>query len=144
MIRTNDPEYIRSIFCHPAIYPHVCEDTDPSADEWAPTIDGQVVYLRPPEGGACFLFHPHTRHVWEVHSAVLPEYRGRSLSYVRACADWLRQNTSCKCLLTRIPKGNVAAFCLARAVGMQKTGVLPASFLNNGQWLDQSELTMRI
>ena len=144
MIRTTDPDYIRSVFTHPSIYPHVTEDGDPPASEWEPTVNEQTIYLRPEEGGACFLFHPHTRIVWEVHSAVLPDYRGKSLDYVKACAEWLRQNTTCKCLLTRIPKGNVAAFGLARAVGMNKTGTIPKSFLKRGLLLDQSLLTMEI
>ena len=144
MIRTTDRDYIRSVFTHEAVYPYITEDGDPPANEWEPVVNEHTIYLRPEEGGACFLFHPHTRHVWEVHSAVLPDNRDRSLSYVKACAEWLRQNTTCKCLLTRIPRGNVPALCLARAVGMQKTGVLPASFLKDGEWLDQSELTMRI
>jgi RimJ/RimL family protein N-acetyltransferase len=144
LIRTTDREYIRSVFTHPSIYPFVSEDHDPPADKWEPVVNEHAIYLRPEEGGACFLFHPHTRIVWEVHSAVLPEYREHSLEYVTACAEWLRQNTPCKCLLTRIPKGNVRARRLAEAVGMRLQGILPNSFLKDGRLIDQAILTMEI
>ena len=144
MIRTTDREYIRSVFTHPAIYPHVCDDFNADPGAWEPVITGDVVYLRPEDGGACFLFHPHSRVLWEVHSAVLPEYRNHSLEYVKACAAWLQANTTCKCLMTLVPEGNYRARRLAEAVGMRLTGTLPNSFLKGGALVDQALLTMEI
>ena len=144
MIRATDREYIRSVFTHPAIYPHICDDFAVAPEAWEPALSEEVIYLRPEEGGACFLFHPHTRVLWEVHSAVLPERRGQSLEYVTACAAWLKANTTCKCLMTLVPKGNHRARRLAEAVGMRLTGILPSSFLKGGALVDQALLTMEI
>ena len=144
MIRTADREYIRSVFTHPAIYPHICDDFTTDSETWEPVIADEICYLRPEEGGACFMFHPHTRVLWEVHSAVLPENRDRSLEYVKSCAAWLRVNTTCKCLMTLVPGGNFRARRLAEAVGMRLTGILPSSFLKGGALVDQALLTMEI
>ena len=144
MIRTTDREYIRSVFTHPAIYPHVCDDYAVAPEVWEPALSEDVVYLRPEEGGACFLIHPHSRVMWEVHSAVLPDARSRSLEYANGVATWLAANTECKCLTTLVPEGNVPAYALARRAGMKRVGVLPRSFMKGGRLLDQTILAMEL
>ena len=143
MIRTTDREYIRSVFTHPAIYPHVSDDYAPPPEVWEPPIEG-AAYLRPEEGGACFMVHPHNRVMWEVHSAVLPEFRGKSKEYAEGVVRWVAQNTPCKCFTTLVPEGNAPALALAKSVGLKPVGVFPRSFMKGGRLLDQTILAMEL
>ena len=144
MIRTTDREYIRSVFTHPAIYPYVSDDYAPAAEAWEPILVDEVIYLRPEEGGACFLIHPHTRVMWEVHSAVLPEFRAKSKEYAAGVVRWVAENTTCKCFTTLVPDGNVPALGLAKSVGLKPVGVFPKSFMKGGRLLDQTILAMEL
>lgn len=144
MIRTTDREYIRSVFTHPAIWTHVSDDHAPAPEKWEPILSNEVVYLRPEEGGACFMVHPHSRVMWEVHSAVLPEFRAKSKEYASGVVRWVAQNTPCKCFTTLVPDGNVPALALAKSVGLKPVGVFPKSFLKGGRLLDQTILAMEL
>ena len=144
MIRTTDREYIRSVFTHPAIYPHVCDDYAPKAEAWEPVLSEDVIYLRPEEGGACFMVHPHNRVMWEVHSAVLPEFRNKSKEYAAGVVRWVAQHTPCRCFTTLVPEGNVPALGLAKSVGFKPVGVFPQSFMKGGRLIDQTILAMEL
>jgi hypothetical protein len=143
LIRTADREYIRSVFTHPAIWPHVSDDYA-TPEAWEPILTDDVAYLRPEEGGACFMVHPHSRVMWEVHSAVLPEFRAKSREYAIGVVRWVAQHTPCKCFTTLVPDGNVPALALAKAVGFKPVGTYPRSFMKGGRLLDQTILAMEL
>lgn len=144
MIRTEDKEYIKSVFCHPEVYSSLVDDFSPKNEEYQPVVIPEVTYLRPEEGGACFMFVPHNQSMWEIHSAVLPDHRKHSLKYVNECREWLKQNTNCKTVITLVPEGNYPAHALAERAGMQKVGIIPKSIQKGGKLLNQTLLSMEL
>ena len=144
MIRTEDVEYIRSVFTHPKVYPYISDDSSPPAESFEPVIRPDVHYIRPEDGGACFMYHPHSSVMWEVHSAVLPEFRSRSHEFASGSVRWMAENTKAKCLITHVPAGNDAAMRLALSVGFLLVGIVPKSYLKSGVLLDQALLSMEL
>lgn len=141
---TTDAERIRSVFTHPAIWPHIGDDNSPDAADWEPIIGNGVVYLMPDDDLACFMLHAHTSAHWEVHSGVLPEYRRESVALVRAGLEWMRQNTDAQVISTYVPRGNFAAAALAKACGFVKVGTVPKSIVRKGIATDQTIYAMEL
>jgi hypothetical protein len=142
--QVTDPERIRSVFCHPAIWPHVGDDNSPAPQDWIPPVVDGVVFLMPDDDSACFMLHAHTSAHWEVHSAVLPEHRGNSVVLVLSGLDWMRENTKAQVISTYVPRGNFAAAALAKYSGFQRIGVVPKSIVRNGMPVDQTLYAMEL
>lgn len=69
------------------------------------------------EHGA-MVFHPHQPGFYECHTAVLPPGRGRwTLDFVRACLFWIFSRTDAIEIVTKVPKGNLPARALVKAIG---------------------------
>lgn len=144
MNRVSDAGLIRSVMAHPDIWPHIGDDYSGQAEDWMPVIHDSIVYLMPDDRGACFMLHPHSVTLWEVHSAVLPAFRGHSVGYTKAIVKWLSENTQCRHLMTLIPQGNFRARRLAEAAGMVQEGLFPRSFMKGGELIDQAVFGMEI
>lgn len=144
MRKVTDAVRIKSVFCHPAIWPFVGDDFSPSPDEWSPPLCDGVVFLMPDDNSACFMLVAHTRLHWEVHSGVLPEYRNRSVSIVSFGLEWMRTHTDARVISTYVPRGNFAAAALAKACGFEKVGIVPQSIQRDGKPVDQTLYAVRL
>lgn len=130
---------IRGVATHPKIWPYISDDYCEAPEDFCP--DPTTLYLGAFAGEACvgiFAYHSHGRVVAEVHSCMVPEWRGHIA--IRAARDSLAyvfDTTDTKKVITHVPNYNRAALRFAEAVGMTREGVNRASFLKNGILYDQ-------
>jgi hypothetical protein len=129
--RIIDADYIKSILKHPSIWPFAMDDAV-DKDTWEPPLAAINHWLMPDGGGALFLTYPHDATLWEAHSAVLPERRTQTVELYRQAFEYVRQNTSCKCLIGKIASGNYRARRAAEAAGMKFIGTLPKACRRRG------------
>ncbi len=142
-----DLGYVNGVMRHPSIYPHISDDLCPKAKDftaepmlWSP----QAIFLRPVIegfGAGVFLFHPWNSVTYEVHSCVLPGFRGKlSVEASVRAAEYMFKNTGCRKIVTQVPAWNRAAYALAHRAGFRAEGVNRKSFLRNGILYDQALL----
>lgn len=138
--RIADREYIRGIFTHPDVWPWVCDDTA-NPDDFEPLIHDSVAYLAPEQDGfpmGCLMLQSVNAVTLELHSALLPAYRGKhTLDVFRALVVYLpRVFPSAKYLRTWVPAYNRPALLAARRVGFVERGVEPLAYLKHGALCD--------
>ena len=86
--------------------------------------------------GACISFEPRTSVLWEVHAAVLPQWRGiNSVVWGKQAAAWMRINTPCRCI--EAYAYNSSSDALLKRIGFKRIGTLPKSKLRGGVLVDQ-------
>lgn len=115
--RTFSAERINAIANHPAILPWVSPnaDSDRGLDLTAAIADTANIVLDGEHGAMMFAFLQSG--LYEVHTMIRPEGRGQwGLSFVRDCLKWMFCQTGAVELMTRVPKGNLAAKALVRAI----------------------------
>lgn len=88
---------------HPEISPYVRDDRTQGAIDLAPLNTSENVFLRVAVGNVDAGFAVLVRHggIFEMHSGVLPEFRGSTtLAMGRAVIDWARNQLCCEELTT--------------------------------------------
>lgn len=139
--RTFDIDTIKSIVCHRDIYDFISDDYSPIVDDYSPIIDDSIYWLLIKNSGVLcglFMIHPINGITGEVHTCVLPDYRGsKTILYTKNLFDWVFKNTQFKKIITHVPSFNRAALVLAEKSGMAKEGINRLSFLKNSQIYDQ-------
>lgn len=138
--RTHDMELVRGILAHPAIWPHIHDD---SVTEPGPIDHPGFFWMLVDEEGPAgvFLLHAHNAVCFEVHTCLLPRIWGpKAKEAADLCLGWMVENTPCQKMITHVPEGNVLALRFARKVGFAHEGVNRKSFLKNGELLDQQVL----
>lgn len=143
MIRTGDGAHIRAVMADAGIWPLVCDD-GASPEDWQPAGGEHVHWVRSEDGGALFLTYPLNRTLWEVHIAVLPDFRDRTTGYIRDFAQYARENTQAACLLGFIPADNAPCLRAARAAGFKVTGSAPHSWRRLGRLIDMTIVTLEL
>ena len=140
----SDNETIKGIYADKSVWPFVTDDgaLDIQAINFTDALNNQGVYFIIVEDNnkpvGIFLFNPWNTVCYEMHSAVLPEYRGQgSMEAARLAGMWMFSNTLCQKLVTQIPVTNYAAHALAKVGGMVQEGINRKSFLKNGNLIDQ-------
>jgi len=145
--RLTDHSYVDAVMKHPDVYPWITDDFTPDPDDFytETLIDNENFYFVgtfvDDAIAGVFMFHPMTKIMYEMHSAVLPDYRGLlSVTMAVGAAEWIFRNTDCLKLITYVPAGNIAALALARRGGMKAEGVITESFMKGGTMIDQTIL----
>ena len=119
IVRETTPERINAIVNDPSIYPWVKGASRGPLDVSKLLADPKHVVLTAEHGGIIFV--NHGAGVYEFHASVLPQGRGQwMLEAGRQSFEWLFTNTDANEILTKCPKGNVAALAGARAIGMTR------------------------
>ncbi len=145
-----DPEILRSIINHPAVYGPSSSDLCPPPElndvGWmaSPPVLPVGILVDGAWAGV-FVCIPHTRVLMEVHTAILPGWRGRIAE--RAAALFLRhlaEHSACRKLFTLVPAFNRPAALFALRAGMRREGCLTASFLKHGVLHDQALFAINI
>lgn len=138
-------DLVNSIMRHETVYPYMTDDYSPPREDFtmADFLQSPHIYTLMPNKMSVFLFHPHNGVLYEVHTAVLPEGRGKA-AVEGACAarDWMFTNTRCRKIMTVIPSYNRGAYALARRVGMAQEGIMTKAFLKHGQLVDLAVFTI--
>lgn len=108
--------FINRLANDPSIYPWVRGWIVGKIDLTAAAANPANVVLAGEFGATIWMMHQPG--LFEVHSFALPAGRGAwMLSFFRACEHIMFTRSNAVELLTRIPKGNIAARALARALG---------------------------
>ena len=143
--RTRNMEIVREILAHKSIWPHIHED---GTTEPTPT-DHDALYwmlvLQDDNPAGVFLVHGRNAQCVEMHTCLLPCIWGSDANKaVRLLGDFIFYELGHKKVVTNVPAYNRRALRFAQANGMQIEGVNRASFLRNGQMIDQIELGITI
>lgn len=138
-----DNNLVVSILTHPSIYWWVTDDSALPASnlDFTPFLSINNVYVLLPREGCITIYYPRNGTTWEVHSAALPESRGKNM--VEAAMDslvWMFTNTPCRKVNTLVPSFNPLALRLAKQCGMKIEGVDRKSFLKESVLYDQTQL----
>ena len=145
--RTHDSDLINSIITHPAVYPFVSDDGSPPAEEFdcSPLLGSPMGYfllaMNDEQAAGVFMYHAHNAITYEVHTNVLPEFRGAgAVKLAKLSLKWMFENTRCRKVVTHVPITNRPAYRLARAVGMCGEGTNRRSFMKDGAIINQHVL----
>lgn len=130
MISANvSAERINEIVNHPSVYPWVCGPFTGPLDLTKPIEDGSYVALFGEYGG--FLFWRLGSGVYDAHSAVLPEGRGRwAIRAAKAALETMFAGDAVEIMMAA-PKGNLAVLSLIRVLKAKFRGTV-----EGGWWID--------
>jgi hypothetical protein len=103
---------------HPDVRPFVAGPLEGDLDFTDVIRNDANILLMSQHGG--ILFTPVIDAVYEAHTLVLPEGRGEwAADMVRAALHWMFTRTGCLEVMTKCPKGNLAATTLTRSMGLR-------------------------
>lgn len=136
-----DPGFIRGVFTHPDVWDWLCDDGSRDSAAFEPAIHPLVAYVAPCLDGepmGCLMLVRGGDAVMELHSALLPAFRGRFTQPVfNALLDFIRaQFPAVARLRTWVPGNNRAAFVAAKRVGFAHVGTEPRAFRKDNQLHD--------
>lgn len=138
---TRDFALVRSIFTDPKIYERAAEDGAISREDFQPCQLLGIHYVVIKLGGTpagVWMLVPHSAVCFEIHTAILPWFRGRpALTAVALLKEWLWSSTACLRLITNVPAYNREAAMFSRMAGMTLFGNNERSFLKDGKLHDQ-------
>jgi RimJ/RimL family protein N-acetyltransferase len=131
-------EIVREIMSHPAIWPHIHEDTitecnpiDHDGFHWMLALDAE---------GPCgvFLVHAINSVCYQMHTCLLPRIWGaEATKAAQELLKWAFIDTRCKKMTTAVPEYNRLALRFAKKGGMIQEGINMKSFLYNGVLINQ-------
>lgn len=123
---------VNEILNHPSVYPWVHGLVDGPLDLTPAIEDRRNVLLMGEHGG--IMFHHHGPGLFEAHSQCLPEGRGDwMLTFTHAALHWMFTQTGCVEVITRVPKGNLAARALTKAAHLTTRLVHPQGWTLAGK-----------
>jgi RimJ/RimL family protein N-acetyltransferase len=136
--RTHDMQLVAQILGHPAIWPHIHED---GVDAPAPIDHDSLHWMLITEDEkpvGVFLVHGVSTVCYQMHTCLLPQIWGvGAAKAAQMLARWVFDETPCLKLITNVPAYNRRALRFAEAGGMVREGINRASFLRNGEPIDQ-------
>jgi len=130
--RQFDGQAVNRIVNHPSIYPWVCGPLEgQDLDLSGPIGDGSYIALFGEFGG--FLFWKLTDGIYDAHSAVLPEGRGKwALGAAREALAWMFHHEGAVEIMMAVPKGNLAVRALVRSLKAKYTGNIEDGWMIDG------------
>lgn len=135
---TDDPQEIREYFAADGVWEWVSDDGC-DLDGYQPPIHDLITYYIPELDGkpiGCLMLVECNHATVELHSALLPEYRGKYTAHAfRALVDALRA-TKYTWLRTWVADSNRAAYVAAKRVGFEFIGTEKQAYRKGGQLYD--------
>jgi RimJ/RimL family protein N-acetyltransferase len=123
-----DAHQLNRVVNHPEVHRWVCGRIIGKIDLSSVVADQRNILLMGEYGGV--LFAQLQGGLYEAHTSVLPEGRGTwTLAMVRAALHWMFCRTDAVEIMTRVPRGNLGARALAKAIGGRR------EFSNPGGWI---------
>jgi RimJ/RimL family protein N-acetyltransferase len=139
-----DSKFIRSVYLNESILPHIIDDwsIDPLKIDFSTMLSFPQIYFLIPEKDkipvGVFLLHPWNSITYELHTAILPEYRGEvAVESCNLMGKYMFIETPCQKILTHVPTTNAPARALAVKCKMVMEGINRKSFLSGGVLYDQ-------
>ena len=100
-------------------------------------LTGPYMMLHPAPG-ILFMLSPRTLTMFELHTMIKKEARGKNaLIAARKATAYLFKNSSCEKIITMVPEFNKPAMIFARRFGFLIEGVCKQSFRRDGKLTDQ-------
>lgn len=138
LARTRDMDLVGRIVSHPAIWPHITDDTTPTFE---PIPDNDAIHWMLVDDGApagLFMVHAHNLVCYEMHTCLLPRTWGQqAAAAAQMLLKWAFEETDCQKMITAVPAYNRPALRFAKAGGMVQEGINRASIMRNGVLTDQ-------
>lgn len=130
LLTSLDLQHVERILNHPSVYPWIALGDGEPIDA-ARLLDNPNVTVLMGEHGGQF-YHRRAPGLFEGHSAFIhPEGRGRyAFNVTQATMAWIFAHTEAMEIVTRVPKGNIAAAALARMLGMHHDCTLPLGWMS--------------
>jgi len=135
---TKDAEYVKYCLTHPAVWGHIHDDAAKHIDPklFFPPMAG-VVYVKAGEYGL-LIGKPLNYLNYDVHIALLPCARGRSIEICRSAVNWFLGLSDKPVRLTAsIPSNKSMVIRLAQNIGMEFIGINKRSYMKDGVLYDQ-------
>ena len=144
-----DANKVASFMFHPELFDDMSDDHSDAA--WKKggryyeinvaktllTLPQVCVFLHP-NRHVLFMMTLRTNTLWEVHTMIMPEGRGKeAVEATRGAAKWFFENSKCEKIITYIPVFNRKAKLFAKLVGMKEEGICTKSFKKHNQLHDQ-------
>ena len=136
----DDKDILNRIVSHPDVYPHIIDDYADNSlvDQYGELLLKAGFPIISDCEGIAFILMPRSHTVFDVHTIILPESRGRkAIDTAKEIARFVFENTTCKKINSEIRVGDRATMLFALRVGFKKQGINTKSFLLNGELLDQ-------
>jgi RimJ/RimL family protein N-acetyltransferase len=135
---TKDPELIRRVLTHPSVYRWVVDDGTPP-EAFHPPVG--PLYLKVESWDTLlglFVLVRQNAITSECHVCLLPEGYGEvGRQAGREALAWIWANTTIQKLVGRTPANHFHALRYARLLGFKGYGWLDASFLKDGEFIDE-------
>ena len=141
-IATRNVELIREVLTDARLWEVCHEDGAPGPDHFVPETEYSkwIALVDHQDNFRGFvLASPLSNTMADVHVMIRPEYWGwaGNVELGKLAVQWLWDNTTYKKLVACIPVSDKQVFRYACRVGFKREGVNRASFLRNGELLDQ-------
>lgn len=121
---------VNKIVNDPSVLPWVCGPVEGPLDLTEAIESGNYIALFGEYGG--FLFWKVSDGIYDAHSAVLPEGRGKwALRAAHQALSWMFGEGAAAEIMMTVPKGNLAVRTLVRVLKAK-----PLGKIENGWWLD--------
>jgi hypothetical protein len=138
---TADIQEIKSVLCHPVIYPCISQDGNPEPSEFEPPmtakyiggyLDGKIIGI--------MIYHPHKDGL-KCHIQVLPEFRKEySKEFGRIALNFGEAKNAI--IYADIPTCYPNVLSFAQGLGFEETGSIKDDYVRDGQYYDA--ITMRL
>lgn len=114
--RHHDAKFLNEVVNHPKVRPWVCGPNIEALDMTAIINDPNNILLMGEYGGV--FFHFLQPGLYEAHTQVLPEGRGRwTIEMVKKSLHYIFTRTDAVEIMTRVPAGNIPALALTKRIG---------------------------
>jgi hypothetical protein len=137
----NDLEFVNYILTDDSVYPYISEDntSEDIKNKMAEIyLSTPLIYVLSPNKYSIFIYIPMTSIMYEIHSNVLPDGRGKAaLKALNESMEWIFENTICRKIISWIPMCNRLALTFAINSGAKKQGHITKSFVKYGELHDQ-------
>lgn len=129
--RHTTADSLNEVVNDPSVWRWVHGAAEGRLDLSAVVADPANVLLMGEHGGV--LFVRHQPGLYEAHTQVLPAGRGSwAIRMVRAALHWMFTHTDAVEIMTRVPKGNLGARALAKAIGGTLEFTSPIGWMMDG------------
>lgn len=132
---TTDTNFV--VKCVLANWESLKDDEETNKDLYFPPMNN--IWVRAGDYGV-FLLEKKNLIMSEIHTALLPEARGKAVEIGEAALKWGFDNLPVKRFVTAVPEFNPLALRMALKCGFKIYGTNPNSFQKNGKLYSQTLL----
>lgn len=139
---TTDYDFIIKVALNDEIWPWISDDFGVK-ENYIP--DEKMLYLKVSDelnDVGFFSINCHNSVLFEIHTAILPDFWGKSLKYSAEVIEWIFANTACQKLITFVPENNNRALAFAERSGLKREAFITDSFLKGGILIGQHVLSV--